>query len=72
MSTIPKPTDEELEQVAYWWLHRGDLERWSGWKECRPKLEVHCPEIVRAWDAHNASYRILSDAVKKYTMVPDS
>lgn len=58
-------TDEDKRNIAYFWLERGNLERWVGWERAKPSIARQFPEILQAWENYKASNRML-DVVVKY------
>jgi hypothetical protein len=50
----------EVEMIKYFWQDKGDLERFTGWEEIKPKY----PEVAKAWDDYKISMKILDCVVK--------
>lgn len=43
---IPRPTLRDMQGIANCWRDEGDLRRFTGYKELKPVLRVHHPELV--------------------------
>ena len=59
---MSKLTKENLKDLVYFWKFKGDLERFSNFKELKPLIEKEYPEILKAWNDYKTSIKIL-DAV---------
>ena len=64
MSNEYKLTDEDLSSIAYFWLEKGDLERWTGWEQAKPAVARQYPEILKAWEDYKTSIRTMNAVVK--------
>lgn len=60
-----KITDQQLNDIKYFWENKGDLERLSGFEEMMPDLEREYPEIIKAWRDYKASIKILDAVIWK-------
>lgn len=60
---------EELEghvlSLKYFWEEKGDMERYCHFKEIKPLIEEHYPEILNAWDNYKISKKILNNTVNR-------
>lgn len=52
VSSYPQLTAEELGSLSYFWLEKGDLERYTLWEKLQPSLKEHHPEIPKAWSKY--------------------
>jgi len=43
-----KLTYDQIDSIKYFILEKGDIERWSGWKDAKPLVETEVPELIHA------------------------
>lgn len=60
---MEKLTEDDITSIIYFWKHRGDIERWVGWKKKKPLFKKEFPELVKAWDDYKTSIRTLTAVV---------
>ncbi len=56
-------TEEDVNMLAYFWNEKGDLERWCHWEDRKEIMEMHCPEILKAWHEYKLSRRVLTKLI---------
>lgn len=59
-----KLTQEDLDSLCYFWTHKSDLTRWSGWERAQPALRRQFPEILAAWENYIVGGRTLTAVLK--------
>jgi len=47
-------TQEEREDLKYFWQNRGDLERLSTFESLKPKIQKELPSLLKAWEDYKA------------------
>lgn len=57
-------TEQDLDNLEYFWQERKDLERLSNFEEIIPILEKEKPEVLKAWDDYKASRNILDLVIR--------
>ena len=55
-------TEEDISMLKYFWEEKGDIERYTAFKELKPIIQEHHPELLKAWSDYKASIKIM-DAV---------
>jgi hypothetical protein len=61
---MEKLTDEQIDSLKYFWEEKGDLERYSEFKELIPQILEQYPELLKAWYDYKASIKIMDKVVK--------
>lgn len=62
--TLQKLTSEDKSSIQYFWEEKGDLTRWTGWKEKLDIIKSEYPELVRAVENLTIAERTISAIVK--------
>ena len=57
---MEKLTQEQLNDLKYFWEYKEDLERYSSFNKLIPILQRDYPEIISAWNAYKGSINILN------------
>ena len=59
INDMDKLTEEDLNNLQYFWQEKEDLERFSSFEELKPLLEKEKPEVLKAWNDYKTSRKIL-------------
>jgi hypothetical protein len=54
-----KLTEQDLNDLQYFWQEKEDLERLGTFEKLAPILEKEKPEVLKAWNDYKASKNIL-------------
>ena len=54
-----KLTEQDLNDLQYFWQEKEDLERLSTFERLIPILEKEKPEVLKAWNDYKSSKKIL-------------
>ena len=54
----------DADVLVYFWEEKGNLERFTGWEELQPTLQLHHPEIIKAWADFKTAKGILSAVLR--------
>jgi hypothetical protein len=60
-----------LDSLVYFWEEKGDVERFTGWRDMQPMLQQKYPEILKAWSDYKAARTILGDVLKAASVRAD-
>lgn len=52
-------TEQDLNDLKYFWQEKEDLERLTTFERLIPILEKEKPEVLKAWNDYKASKKIL-------------
>ncbi len=58
-------TEEQVQQLQYFWLERGDLTRWIGFQAALADLAREHPEVLKAWQDYLTARMILDAVIKQ-------
>lgn len=61
---MPKLTEQDLNDLQYFWKERGDLERMSSFKKLLPIIKEERPELFKAYNDYKVSVKILDDVIE--------
>jgi len=61
---MEKLTEEQINDLKYFWEEKGDLERLYNFEELKPKIQEQFPELLKAWYDYKASIKIMDAVVK--------
>jgi hypothetical protein len=61
---MSKLTEEEINDLAYFWEDKGDLERYCYFEDLKPKIQQQFPELLKAWYDYKASVGIMNAVIK--------
>lgn len=53
-------SESDKNSISYFWLMRGDLERWCDWESKKDLVARELPHLVYAWEMHCESGRALT------------
>lgn len=56
---MEKLTEQNLEDLKYFWQYKEDLERLSSFEKLLPLIEKEKPEVLKAWNDYKTSRKIL-------------
>jgi hypothetical protein len=56
---MEKLTEQDLEDLKYFWQYKEDLERLSSFEKLLPLIEKEKPEVLKAWNDYKTSRKIL-------------
>ena len=56
---MKKLTEEQLNDLKYFWQYKGDLERYSSFEKLIPILKRDYPEIISSWNSYKGTIKIL-------------
>lgn len=68
---MKKLTEEQLNDLKYFWEFKGDLERYSSFEELKPIIQQDYPEIIKAWNDYKASIAILNLVMENVEFKPE-
>ena len=57
---MEKLTQEQIEDLKYFWLDLGDLERYCDFEKLKPQIQEEFPELLKAWNDYKMSIKILN------------
>ena len=57
---VMKLTDEDYSMLQYFWQEKGDVTRWSEWKEKKALFKVQHPELIDALNRYDSALRTLN------------
>ena len=57
-------TEEEINDLKYFWEDKGDLERYCHFEGLKPKIQQQFPELLKAWYDYKASIGIMNAVIK--------
>lgn len=57
----PPLSEDDYQAISYFWHTRGDLSRWSEWRE---KQQTLPPKLVLAWNAYQSAREAVSAVVR--------
>lgn len=57
-------SDAQISMLRYYWENKGDIERYSEFKELIPQIQEQYPELLKAWYDYKASGKIMDAVVK--------
>lgn len=61
---MEKLTEEQIQDLKYFWLEKGDLERYCDFELLKPQIQEQIPELIKAWNDYKASIKILNLVVE--------
>lgn len=59
-------TERQKKDLHYFWVYKGDLERWSSFEELKPQIEIEFPKILRAWYKYKKSIKRLDKIFENF------
>lgn len=60
-----KLTNEEKQDLIYFWEETGDLERYCHFEKLLPKINNEFPELLNAWYSYKNSITLLDTMIEK-------
>ena len=57
-------TEEDINNIVYFWEERGDLERFTNWIRLVPILESQYPQVLKAWNDYKLAGKTLDLLIK--------
>ena len=57
-------TEEQIDDLKYFWEEKGDLERLNNFEELKPKIQSQFPELMKAWYNYKQSIKKLNEVIK--------
>jgi len=57
-------SEEDSRMIQYFWEEKGDIERWTSWKDKLPSILEEAPELVVAWNNYKIATRTLTTIIK--------
>lgn len=61
---MEKLTEDQIQDLRYFWQEKGDLERFCDFEELKPQIQNEYPELLKAWYDYKASIQILNLVVE--------
>ena len=57
-------TNNDIRMIQYFWLEKGDLERWAQFEERWPVIQRELPMIARLWNDYKFIIQLLDGYIK--------
>lgn len=57
---MEKLTEDQIQDLKYFWQEKGNLERFCDFEELKPQIQNEYPELLKAWYDYKASIQILN------------
>lgn len=57
---MEKLTEQQIDDLKYFWWEKGDLERWCDFEKLKPQIEKEFPRIIYLWEEHKSCVKMLN------------